>query len=30
MYWVVFGADQFLHQLTYVAFLAILASAAGL
>ena len=30
MYWVVFGADQFLHQLTYVAFLAVLAGAAGL
>ena len=29
MYWIVFGADQFLHQLTYVAFLAVLAGAAG-
>lgn len=28
LYWIVFGADQFLHQLTYVAFLAVLAPAA--
>jgi Protein of unknown function (DUF3307) len=30
MFWVVFGADQFLHQLTYVIVLAVLARAAGL
>lgn len=30
LYWAVFGADQLLHQLTYTAFLAVLAGAAGL
>ena len=28
-YWTLFGLDQFVHQLTYVAFLAILAGAFG-
>ena len=30
LYWIVFGADQFLHQMTYVVFLAVLAHAANL
>ncbi len=29
-YWVIFGADQLIHQLTYVAILAVLAQAAHL
>ena len=30
MYWIIFGADQFIHQLTYVAILAVLAQVAHL
>ena len=30
LYWVVFGADQLLHQMTYVVILAVLARAANL
>jgi hypothetical protein len=29
MFWMVFGADQFLHQMTYVVILAVLVRAAG-
>ena len=30
LFWAVFGADQFLHQMTYLAILAVLASALAL
>ena len=29
LYWIVFGADQFLHQVTYIVMLAVLARTAG-
>ena len=30
LYWIVFGTDQLIHQMTYVVFLAVLARGAGL